>query len=125
MPFIIDYFYWHYTSAPMEAFHIWRNLVWFIVELFSITQLTKAFFSPWKRMTEEGHKAWDIEGWASDMIVNLISRLLGATLRSTFIIIGIVSLIILMVGIVVFYIFWMLSPAIVVLSFSYGFFLIF
>lgn len=125
MPFIIDYFYWHYTSAPMEAFYIWRNLVWFIVELFSIPQLTKSFFAPWKRMTEEGHKAWDIEGWASDMIVNMISRLLGAVLRSIFIIIGIVSLILLMVGIVAFYLFWIFAPAIAVLSFSYGFFLIF
>lgn len=125
MPIVIDYFLWHYTTALKEGLHVWSNLVWFVVRLFSIPQLLGSLFAPFRRMTEERRKKWDIEDMMSTLVINTISRILGAILRLTFIIIGVLALIGLLIGIVIFLVTWVLAPALVVMSTGYGIFLLF
>lgn len=124
MPFVIDYFLWHYYRAPGEAFHIWQNLMWFIIRLFSIPPLLRSLFSPFRRMTEERKDKWDIEELMGVIIVNGISRVLGAILRLIIILIGILALTLLLMGIVLFYIFWFAAPALVIVGTGFSFFLI-
>ena len=124
MPFFIDYFVWHYSRALKEAFHIWRNLLWFITRLFSIKKLLLSLFAPFRRMSEERKNKWDVEELMGVIIVNLISRILGAFLRLVIICIGLGLLLCLIVGIVAFYAFWLVAPALVVVSTGYSIFLL-
>ena len=119
------YLLWHYRSAFDEILHIWKNLVWFTFHFFSIPQLLRSYFQPWKRMTESRGRTFNFEDLAGFVIINLISRILGMIIRTGIIIAGIVALILLTVGIILTYIFWLLAPVILVLSMYYGLILIF
>jgi hypothetical protein len=118
------YLLWHYTKAFGEIFHVWKNIAWFTFHFFSIPQLLRSYFSPWRRMTEERSKGFDFEDLASFLIINLISRIVGVFLRTVVIISGIASLIILLVGIITVYIFWILAPIIIAAALYFGIMLI-
>lgn len=118
------YLLWHYTKAFGEILHVWKNFVWFTLNFFSIPKLLKSFLSPWKRMTEERGQTFNFEDLASFVIINLISRVIGAVLRTVLIVAGIACLLILMVGIVATYIFWILAPLMIMLCIYYGVMLI-
>ncbi|HMO77630.1 MAG TPA: hypothetical protein PKA42_00540 [Candidatus Paceibacterota bacterium] len=119
------YLLWHYTNAFGEILHVWKNLFWFTFHFFSLSQLLRSFFSPWKRMTEGRGRTFNFEDLASFVLINLISRILGMIIRTSIIITGCLALILLAVGIVMTYIFWLLAPALLVLSMYYGLVLIF
>ncbi len=119
------YILWHYTKAFGEIRHVWSNFFWFVLYFFSIPQLLRSYFSPWKRMTEERGKTFNFEDLAGFIIINLISRLVGALLRSFIILAGILALIIVSLGRIVTYIFWLLAPLLLLACMFYGLVLIF
>ena len=125
MLFIKDYLLWHYSSALKRIFHIWNNFFWFIVAFFSITQLLKSLFLPWKRVTEERGRSFSFEDLASFIIIGFISRMIGFILRFTIIVIGVTSATLLSLGLVVVFVFWILAPIIIPLLFALGLFLLF
>jgi|AntRauTorckE6833_2_1112554.scaffolds.fasta_scaffold00414_20 hypothetical protein len=85
---IKDYFVWHYSTAFREGLHIWKNFLWFVLHLFSISQLMKTWFAPWKRIREERNRAWDFKDFASSLFIDLLSRLIGFLIRTVFILVG-------------------------------------
>lgn len=87
-----DYFLWHYTHAFREIFHVWTNLLWFIIHFFSIPQLAKAWFAPFKRITEARRPGLNFEDLAGYIIINLLSRVVGAILRTFLIVLGMACL---------------------------------
>jgi len=105
-----DYFSWHYTKAFGEIFHVWLNLLWFWIHFFSIPELLKSLFSPWKRVTEKRGEFWDFENLASVLIIGLISRLIGATLRGIIILAGLICLTLTIIGGFITYVFWLVAP---------------
>ncbi len=119
------YFLWHYTNAFREILHIWLNFFWFTVNFFSLKQLTSSFFSPWKRITEQRGDKFNFEDFASFIIINLISRLLGILFRSIIIALGLIVLLLLCVGIIATYIFWVVAPLLIVGGLIYGIIFIF
>lgn len=106
------YLIWHYSRAYFEFFRIWMNLLWFVFHFFSIKQLAFTLFSPWKRITEERTKAWDFEEFAGAILINLISRIIGAIVRTMVLITGLISVVLLLVGGVLVYIIWLLAPVV-------------
>lgn len=92
---IRDYFIWHYSSAIRELLHIWKNFLWFTLHLFSVPKLIKTWISPWKRIRAERTRSWDFEDFAGSLTIGLLSRLVGFLVRSIFIAVG--SLFLLMV----------------------------
>lgn len=122
---LVDYFEWHYSTALKRIFHVWRNFFWFLVAFFSITQLLKSLFSPWKRITEERGKTFDLEDLAGFIIIGIISRFIGFILRFTIILIGLISLIILSVGLLATYVFWLAAPFLIPTIFFFGLVFIF
>jgi hypothetical protein len=104
------YFLWHYTRAFYEIWHVWRNLLWFTIHFFSLPQLITSWFSPFKRLTETRGKPFDLEDLAGFIIINTISRLIGAFIRTFFILLGILSFIGILVGGVLTYFFWVVAP---------------
>jgi hypothetical protein len=119
------YLLWHYGRAFAEIYHVWKNLFWFVINFFSLPQLIRSFFAPWKRMTEERGNSFSFEDLAGFIIVNLISRLIGMMLRTMVIVFGIASLLLLSLGIVLTYIFWVTAPIIIAGCLYYGIVLLF
>lgn len=119
------YISWHYTKAFGEIRHVCSNFFWFVLFFFSLPQLIRSYFSPWKRMTEERGQTFNFEDLAGFIIINLISRIVGAILRTFIILAGILSLVFLSLGIILTYIFWLLAPLLLVVCMFYGLVLIF
>jgi hypothetical protein len=119
------YILWHYTRAFSEILHVWTNFFWFTINFFSLPQLAKSFFSPWKRMTEERGETFSFENLASFVIINLISRIIGMILRTIIILTGIITLLLLSIGIVVTYALWITAPLLIISSLYFGILFIF
>lgn len=110
------YFYWHYTRALLDIISIWRNLVWFVWNYFSISLLFRTLFSPWRRLGEQRKGFFD----PVFLVIDIFMRIFGAIIRSIMIFIGLlfVSLFIIMGPI--FFIIWIALPVIVFSLLSFG-----
>lgn len=117
---ISDYFRWHYGRAFGELFHVWLNILWFIVHFFSLPQLSRSLFSPWKRMTEEKRGGFSFEGLATYLIVNLLSRLIGFLIRGSVILIGLSVLVFAIVGGFITVLLWFAAPIAIIVSLGVG-----
>ncbi len=117
---ISDYFRWHYGRAFSELFHVWLNFLWFIIHFFSLPQLGRSLFSPWKRMTEEKQKGFSFEAFAAYIIINLLSRLVGFLMRGTVLLLGLIVLAgAIMAGALTF-LFWFAAPVVIVVLLGMG-----
>ncbi len=114
------YLAWHYTRAFKEILHVAKNLVWFTVHFFSLPQLLRSFFAPYRRMTEGRGNAFNLEDLASFVIIGLISRIIGMMLRSVVILTGLFSLCILLTLIIATFIFWITAPLAIVILIIIG-----
>ena len=115
LPLIIhDYFVWHYGRAWWELWGVWRNYLWFVIHVFSIPQLMRSWFAPFKRITEQRRSSFSREDIAAYIIINLVSRVIGLVIRTIIISLGLVVLT-LTVGVgVVVYLTWALLPFLIV-----------
>lgn len=108
------YLIWHYSQAYLQFFKVWTNLMWFVVRFFSLPQLVGSWLSPWKRITEERKKAWDVEEFFSSLVINILSRIIGAIMRTIVLLIGTITLIVLFVWGVLVYLVWTVAPGLIV-----------
>ena len=116
---------WHFIEAPKEILKGVWNFVLFIFNYFSINQLLKTFFSHWHRYSYSYGKRWDIKRYFEAFTFNIISRVMGAILRSVFIIIGVVSEIAVFTMGVLILCLWLVLPIISLWFFFFGLNLIF
>jgi hypothetical protein len=120
---IKDYAHWHYFKALALMSHIFRNLLWFHWNFFSISALAKTLFVPLKRITKR-RRSFSLEDVLGTIVVNLISRLIGAFLRIIIVILGLVSIVVSSFFFVLVYLFWFVLPVMLLVTFFYGLFLI-
>ena len=122
---LLRYLKWHFLDAPRELIRGWGNVLWFGLNYFSVLLLIKTFFSPWRRIIWSYGKGFQIGPFISALSSNLISRILGAIMRSFLIVIGIgFELFLFLAGAVVFLL-WLILPFIIILALFYGIFLLF
>ncbi|OGG65459.1 hypothetical protein A3I99_04485 [Candidatus Kaiserbacteria bacterium RIFCSPLOWO2_02_FULL_45_11b] len=119
------YLLWHYTKAFGEIAHISKNFFWFTIHFFSLPQLIRSFFSPWKRMTEERGDTFNFEDLAGFVIINILSRLVGMMLRTSIIILGFIALLVVLICTIVTYVFWVMAPAALLVCLILGITLLF
>lgn len=119
------YLLWHYTTAFKEIRHVWKNFMWFVIHFFSLPQLLRSLFSPWKRITEERGQTLSFEDLAGFIIINLISRIIGILIRTCIILSGTTVLLLLSISLVLVYLFWLFAPALLLVFLYYGLVLIF
>jgi hypothetical protein len=117
--FIFDYLVWHYTRAFRDVSSFWMNIAWFVIHFFSIPLLLRTLFSPWKRVTTE-HTKYGLEDLAETILFNIMSRVVGALIRSVLLIMGIVSLVVVLVAYVAFLTLWAVLPAVALFSLMSG-----
>lgn len=114
------YFIWHYTRAFLEIFHVWLNLLWFVVNFFSLPQLMRTWLSPWKRIVEDRGEKWNLEDLAGFVIINIISRIVGGLLRTVIIAAGLIALLITVLAGLAVYVFWVFAPAVIIALLVFG-----
>ncbi len=111
---IHQYLWWHYGQAFRQIRHLAKNFLWFTVHFFSLPQLTRSLIAPWRRITTERGRRFSLEDVAGYLIVNLISRLIGAMIRTIVITLGLLTLLTLTVGTIIVYAAWILAPLLIV-----------
>jgi len=111
---IRDYFVWHYTQAWFLLWGVWRNFLWFVIHFFSIPQLMRSWFAPFKRITERRGDKFNLEDLASYVIIGFLSRIIGALIRTVIIIIGLITLALTVIGGFVVYLLWALVPFMII-----------
>ena len=119
------YVLWHYGRAFGEILHVYKNFFWFITHFFSLKQLFRSFFAPWKRMTEHRGRTLSLEDLAGFIIINLISRLIGFILRTSIIVAGLTALSLLTLGLLIVYTAWVCAPILIIGCLYYGIVLLF
>ena len=119
------YLLWHYSRAFLEIFHVWLNLLGFVVQFFSIPQLLRSWFSPWKRITETRGEKWNLEDLAGFIIIGFFSRIIGFILRTIVLALGFICLFIVVAAGLVTYIFWTIAPMVIIITFGFGITLLF
>jgi len=107
---IRDYFTWHYTTAWGELWGFWRNCLWFVVHVFSLPQLMRSWFAPFKRITESRGDRFNFEDLAGYVIIGFLSRLVGAVIRTVLILVGVICLLLTLAFGIAVYLIWAVLP---------------
>ncbi len=122
---ILKYFKWHYIDGTRGIFRAWKNFLRFNLDYFSIPLLFKTLFSPWRRYQWSYGRGFDFGRYFQAFLSNLISRIIGAIIRTFLILIGImVEIFILLAGIIVL-LGWLALPLLLIRGLWFGFKLLF
>ena len=85
------YLYWHYGAGFKGLLRIWKNFLLFAFHFFSLLPLLQTLFSPWHRLTSSYGRGFDPVVWIRAFTENMISRILGAIVRSMVISMGLLA----------------------------------
>jgi len=110
---IPNYLSWHYGRALSDYFKVWKNLIWFLWNFFSIKVLLKTFFLPFKRLKETYAGNLDVESFLNSIIITTLMRVVGMVARSAIIICGLVALIFFIIGGLFGFVVWLFLPLII------------
>ena len=121
-----DYIFWHYTVAYVDQIYILKNYVWFLKRFFSIREVAKSLFSPWKRIQDDkGSLLRDPENFFASLIVNTLMRIVGFFVRIILLSIALLSFILLLALAFVVMVTWAAIPLLAVYFFGKGVTLLF
>lgn len=117
---ILVWLSWQFVETPKGILRGWRNILVFNFEYFSIPLLFKTFFAYWRQYQWHYPRGFDAGQYLEVFFSNMISRLLGAIVRSLMIVLGfLVEIIIFFAGLFVLII-WFFLPALVLFSLGQG-----
>jgi len=119
--FIGEYFAWHYSEALVDVVHIWKNILHFLYEFFSISLLLRTLFTPWKRLGEERRRKFDLGDIIGVLIINTIMRIIGTVMRFVLIVFGSVAIALCLLGGVLALFVWVFAPLIIAVLLIVGF----
>lgn len=120
----IKYVEWYYIDKSLEILKKWKNRIVLYFDYFSISVLIKTFFSPWKRVTEDYGRGFDIKKIVETLLFNIMSRIIGAIIRLFFLIIGLIFEIIIIISGFLFFILWIIFPILFLIGIYYSFYLL-
>ena len=117
---IFSYFSWHYCDVSKEILKAIKNFLKFGLHFFSIPFLIKTLFSYWHKYFWTYPKYFDPWVYFVTFLSNLISRMVGASVRLLVIFFGIFfEVLVLVFGIVCLFC-WVFLPLILFFGFWYG-----
>jgi len=109
-----QYLIWHFYDQPRKILKTWKGFLLFNLNYFSLLLLLKTFFSPWRQYKWYYPRGLDIPKYLEVFFSNIISRVLGAILRTAIIFFGIFfEILILIFGFLIF-VGWFILPALLV-----------
>lgn len=108
--FLTTYLRWYYTDALKSLLRLTRDYTFLTWRFFSVPELLRTLFKPWRRLHEEYQDSFDPEAILSTFLVNSLMRFVGAVARLAISAIGVLSvLVVLLLGITSFLV-WVLLP---------------
>ncbi|OHA62867.1 MAG: hypothetical protein A2748_00870 [Candidatus Wildermuthbacteria bacterium RIFCSPHIGHO2_01_FULL_45_20] len=110
------YMYWHFVYVPGEITKAWMNFVWFSLNFFSVEQLARTYFAPWRGVRWKQSRGFSIREFLNIHVSNMISRALGAFVRTWLIVFGLVSMIIVLLSGVIIFVGWLALPLLMLLA---------
>ncbi len=111
---------WQFFDVPKAILKAWQNFLLFNLNYFSVPILLKTFFSHWRRYGSSYGKAFEIWKNIEVFVFNMMSRIIGAILRTIFIITGLLlEIFIILIGIIIF-LGWLILPFLLILGFIFG-----
>jgi hypothetical protein len=117
---ILQYLTWQFIDVPRQLLSVWKNFLLFVVNYFSLPLLLKTFFAPWKKYEWSYGQGFDAKRYLEVFSSNLMSRILGAIVRSFIVIAGLIAaIIVILLGLILF-IGWLFLPLIVLVGFLFG-----
>lgn len=124
MNILVQYLQWHFFDIPKEIFKGWKNFLRFNLNYWSLPLLFKTFFSHWRKYRSAYAKGFDIKNLIEVFTFNSISRIIGAILRTLFIIISLFFEIALFVLGLAVILLWFFLPFLLIAGIVFGFKLI-
>lgn len=107
------FFYWWLRDAPDKIIYICKRTIVLTYSYFSIPLLLKTLLDPWKK-DEIDTTNMALSDMMRVWLENLISRFVGAAVRSITVLIGVLIIAGVFLLAVVFFIGFILAPAIIV-----------
>jgi len=108
------WFIWYFFEMPQNILKAWKNSLLFNLNYFSIFLLLRTLFSHWKRYSWKRGRGFNIGEYFNVLFSNLMSRFMGAIVRSVLILIGLIfEVFIILFGIVIF-LGWFILPILLV-----------
>lgn len=116
-----DYLTWHYSTAYIDTIYIWWNYLWFVNHLFSVPDVLRSFFAPFKRLEEEPVNIIRDPGqFFSNLFVNFMMRIVGMVLRAALLVIAFLLFFATFLAGLSFLLLWTVLPVLVVYFFVTG-----
>ena len=118
---VIHYLSWHYSVALASFSVIYRDIIFFVADYFSLPILLKSFFAPWRRLAEPyPENKFNLSEIAAVVVVNSLMRLVGVIMRSIIIIVGLIVLVATIIFYPIILLLWLALPVIVLLFLLVG-----
>lgn len=113
---VLEYFIWHYTRAFADLVIILGNFFRFLVHFFSVPEIWRTLFAPWRRLGEVYGSPYDLNAVAETFIVNTLMRLVGLIIRLGLLVIFSSSLVLWLVVSGLFLIGWLVVPFLLIVT---------
>ena len=120
-----NYFGWHYRLALVAWWRIYRNLLWFLFNFFSVALLFRTLAAPWRRLNEAYPKGFNPGVIVETLVVNGLMRLFGLAVRSVFLLAAALVLTVAALGGWFILALWLVAPGLILLWLILGFYLAF
>jgi hypothetical protein len=115
---------WQFFEVPKAILKGWKNFLYFNLNYFSVPVLLKTFFSHWRKYRYPYGRIFEVWKNIETFVFNMMSRIIGAILRTVFIIFGVVTEVLIILGGAVVFFSWLLSPALLLAGLLLGFWLL-
>ncbi len=93
---------------------MWKNLLVFNMNYFSIRFLLRTLFAPWKKYTFSYGRGFDAGRFLDTLVFNVFSRLIGFIIRTLIIIIGLIAQVMIFVLGILIMMAWILIPLLII-----------
>ena len=118
--FLPKYLLWHYSQGFKELLTIFKNFIWVNNHIFQYSFLLKDLFSPLNRLREGKFNIFSLDDLLEFVIVNSIMRFIGFGIRTIVMLFGVFIFILTIIVEILFFLFWITAPFIVLLLLYYG-----
>ncbi|MBI2041983.1 MAG: hypothetical protein HYT20_03120 [Candidatus Nealsonbacteria bacterium] len=116
-----QYIEWQFVDSAKGILKAWKNCLSFNLNYWSVVLLLKTFFSHWRRYGYSYGKDFDFKRYFEVFTFNIISRVIGAILRSFLIVFGLLTEIFIIIAGLSIFLFWIFLPFLIIFGIFYGF----
>lgn len=109
-----NFFIWYYNQGIHELLEIWKNFLLFFWRYFSIWELIKTLFSPWRKdVSMKTWRGFNPQKMVELFIANIFSRIIGAIVRIFVILSGLVFFLVTVFFGLFIVVIWIMIPFVV------------